>query len=62
MCSNHCWLYRKFNIHLWHDQLGHLNVEKMELLARQNLVESLSLIIEGKKLSFCEGCVFRTQH
>ncbi len=55
-------MYKKFNLHLWHEQLGHLNVEKVKLLPQQSLVESLSLIIEGKKLPFCEGCVFRKQH
>jgi hypothetical protein len=37
-------------------------VEKVKLLPQQSLVESLSLIIEGKKLPFCEGGVFRKQH
>ncbi len=37
-------------------------MENVKLLAQQSLIEGLSLIIEGKKLPFCEGFVFRKQH
>ncbi len=34
----------------------------MKNTSTKKLYKSLSLIIEGKKLPFCEGCVFRKQH
>lgn len=50
------------NFHLWHEQLGHFNVEDIKLLARYNLVEGLLLKNEWDLLPFCEGCMLGKQH
>jgi hypothetical protein len=45
------------NLHLWHEQLGHLNEEDVKLLMQWNLIEGMSLKNNEEKLSFYEGCV-----
>jgi hypothetical protein len=46
---------------LWHQHLGHLGIDILKLLAKQDLVGGLS-IKKDAKLKFCEGCMVGKQH
>ena len=41
---------------LWHQRYGHLNVQSLQKLARQNLVKGLDLD-HTKDIDFCETCI-----
>lgn len=45
---------------LWHERLGHLNLESIKLMLRKNMVYGLPKILVGKCL--CKSCLMGKHH
>ncbi|KFD60179.1 hypothetical protein M514_05134 [Trichuris suis] len=46
----------RLSLELWHQRLGHISIEKIKGMHRQELVSGLKII--GEQEFFCEGCIF----
>ncbi|KFD65016.1 LOW QUALITY PROTEIN: hypothetical protein M514_22733 [Trichuris suis] len=44
------------SLELWHQRLGHISIDKIKAMSKQNLVNGLQ--ITGEQKFFCEGCIF----
>jgi hypothetical protein len=49
------------DVNLWHQQLGHLGVDKLKLLRKQMILDGFS-INKDTKLEFYKGCMLKKQH
>ena len=53
-------LHTSIDFNIWHERLGHLNLDYITLIQKRNMVDGLPHIIPSKIA--CTGCMSGTMH